>query len=142
MHKAVATPTRRAARRLAPVVALAVGLGACSATGTDDGPGEAAPSPADPSVTVAPEADLGPFYEQQLQWGSCQDVDPPELRHRGVDQGLAVLRVRDVGGDGERPPAGRLDGLLGVDQPVGPARAERHVRTGLGEGAGEDGAEP
>ena len=71
-----------------------------------------------------------------------QDVDPPELRHRGVDEGLAVLRLRDVGGDGDRPPAGRLHRLLGVGQPVDPPRAQRDVGAGLGQRPGEDRAEP
>ena len=62
-----------------------------------------------------------------------QHVDPAELRHRRVDERLALVGVGDVGGHGEHPAAGVADQLGGLLEAVGPAGAEHHVGAGLGQ---------
>ncbi len=67
---------RRHAAAPALVVALALAVSGCSLVGGE--PEGVAASPADPSVTAPPEPDLGPYYSQTVDWGGCEDVDPPE----------------------------------------------------------------
>ena len=62
-----------------------------------------------------------------------QHVDPAELRHRRVDQRLALCRVGDVGGHGEHPAAGGPDQLGGLLELVDAAGAQDHVGAGLGQ---------
>lgn len=110
----------------ATAVALVLLASGCSLPGTSGG--EAAPAEVDPSVTAAPEADLTPFYAQELDWGGCGDVDPPE----GVEADgfecttLEVpLDYADPGGDSielavtRLPASGRALGSL-VLNPGGP----------------------
>ena len=66
-----------------------------------------------------------------------EDVDAPELLDGGVDERLAVLGLGDVGGDRDRPPARRLDELLGLLQLLDAPRAERDVGAGLSQRLGE-----
>jgi pimeloyl-ACP methyl ester carboxylesterase len=105
---------------------LAVLLAGCSVPGA--GEEEAAPSPADPSVTAAPVADLARFYEQTLEWGSCGDLDLPE-GVTGEDHECTVLEVPldydDPGGETielavtRLPASGERLGSL-VTNPGGP----------------------
>ncbi|WP_380169409.1 alpha/beta hydrolase [Jannaschia sp. R86511] len=99
----VTTPVRpRRLRGLALGVGVAVAIGGCSLV---DGEGTAAPSPADASVTAAPEPDLGPFYEQTVQWGGCEDVDAPE----GVSAEDHECATLEVPLDYEDPAGERLE---------------------------------
>ena len=66
-----------------------------------------------------------------------EDVDAAELLDGGVDERLAVLGLGDVGGDGDRPPARRLDELLRLLQLLHAPRAERDVGAGLRQCLGE-----
>lgn len=70
--------TRRTRRDTAVVLGLALAVGGCSLADDDGGPDGAAGPSVDPSVTSAPEPDLGPYYAQDLQWGGCEDVEGPE----------------------------------------------------------------
>lgn len=64
-------------RRVALLVAGGWALGACSGGGGAGGDAAGgAPSP-ELSATVAPEPDLDEFYAQDVEWGGCDDVDPP-----------------------------------------------------------------
>jgi pimeloyl-ACP methyl ester carboxylesterase len=94
--------TRTGPGLAATAAVAALVLAGCSLVGDDRPDGAAAPPSVDPSVTEAPEADLGPFYSQVVEWGDCDDVDPPE----GVsadDHECATLEVpvdyADPGGD-------------------------------------------
>ena len=71
-----------------------------------------------------------------------QHVDPAELRHRRVDERLALVGVGDVGGHGEHLAAGVPDQLRGLLEAVGPPGAEHHVGPGLGQPLRERDAEP
>ena len=71
-----------------------------------------------------------------------EDVDAPELLHRGVDERLAVLGLGDVGGDGDRLAPRLLDELLGLLELLHAPRPERDVGPRLGQRLGERHAEP
>lgn len=70
-------PGARSGVRAALALLGAVTLAACSLPGSGDTAGSAERPSVDPSVTAAPEPDLDDFYAQSVQWGDCEDVDPP-----------------------------------------------------------------
>ena len=82
---------------------MSLALAGCSLGGGGE-PATQAPS-SDPSVTAAPQADLSPFYEQVLQWGPCDDVDPPA----GVEVDAHECTTVRVPLDYERPDAEDLE---------------------------------
>lgn len=90
-----ARPGRPATGRRVPVAAPATVLAAALVLSgcTVAGEGERAAAPGvDPSVTAAPVPGLAPFYSQELDWGGCEDVDPPE-GVSGADHECATLTV-------------------------------------------------
>lgn len=110
---------------LVAVMVPALALAGCSVSGAAD---EALPEPPSESVTAAPAMDLDPFYAQQLDWGDCDDIDPPEgLEIDGFECGtvLVPLDYDDPAGETidlavtRRPASGQRTGALVVN-PGGP----------------------
>ena len=71
-----------------------------------------------------------------------EHVDPAELRHRLVDQALALLGVGHVGRDRVHAAAGRAHRVGDALELLDPAGAEHDVGAGLGEAVGERDAQP
>jgi hypothetical protein len=61
-----------------------------------------------------------------------ENVNAPELRHRGIDDSLSILRPRNVRGDGERAAPAFFDQSLGLFQAIDSSRGEHHVSTRFG----------
>jgi len=84
-------------------------LGGCGGSSPSADRSSAAPTSADPQVTIAPEPALAKFYSQQLTWSSCRSGDkcswltvPLDYRHPGdATIKLAVLKV-PAADEGER----------------------------------------
>jgi hypothetical protein len=66
------------------------------------------------------------------------DVEPTELGHPGVDEGLHVVEVPHVALVGEHAAAECLDESRGLLQVLGSDRVVRHTWQGAGEVEGED----
>ena len=66
-----------------------------------------------------------------------QHVDPAELVDRLCDDAVAVVGVGDVGLDRDAAPAERLHLRPRLFELLDPARADRDVRTRLGQAGGE-----
>jgi hypothetical protein len=71
-----------------------------------------------------------------------QHVDPAELAHGRAREGGAVLRIGDVGPDGQTAPAFGFDQRAGLREAVFTPGAEHDVRAGLGQGLRELDSEP
>ncbi|MFC5382340.1 alpha/beta hydrolase [Aquipuribacter nitratireducens] len=114
-------------------VAACLALAGCSAvTGEPDA--EEVPPSVDPSVTAAPQADLGRFYEQRLEWRECPARELPE-GVQAVGQECATLEVPLDYDD----PGGETIGLaLARLQALGDSRGSLVVNPGGPGGSGVD----